>query len=251
MARTNNLTNFLTDVASAIKTKTGDSTLIPASQFDTKIADITTGHLDNTEYNTAIDDLDDILEGSTPEIIENYAQLKEKTNALMQEFTEWVYSIPNSYNASTSNPVTLYTPNINCKYYTIQKNNNNKYIAIWTSVAKAIQRKTTYTNIGEINFSLAYAFNKTAPIFSTFHGYYDSSGLTTSYYSQECDSPETCVQKMQNNELTYTSSTQRFTGPSITPIFPYTNTPYYNGTDDSFLTDLTKISSNEIFVEIS
>lgn len=66
MARTNNLTNFLTDVASAIKTKTGDSTAIPASQFDTKIANITTGHLDNTEYEEANDDLDDILEGSTP-----------------------------------------------------------------------------------------------------------------------------------------------------------------------------------------
>lgn len=66
MARTNNLTNFLTDVATAIKTKTGDSTAIPASQFDTKIANITTGHLDNTEYAEANDDLDDILEGTTP-----------------------------------------------------------------------------------------------------------------------------------------------------------------------------------------
>lgn len=66
MARTNNLTNFLTDVANAIKTKSGDSTAIPASQFDTKIANITTGHLDNTEYAEANDDLDDILEGTTP-----------------------------------------------------------------------------------------------------------------------------------------------------------------------------------------
>lgn len=66
MARINNLTNFLTDVASAIKTKTGDSTAIPASQFDTKIANITTGHLDNTEYEEANNDLDDILEGTTP-----------------------------------------------------------------------------------------------------------------------------------------------------------------------------------------
>ena len=64
MARINNLTNFLTDVASAIKTKTGDSTAIPASQFDTKIANITTGHLDNTEYTDANNDLDDILENS-------------------------------------------------------------------------------------------------------------------------------------------------------------------------------------------
>ena len=37
MARTNNLTNFLTDVASAIKQKTGDNTPIPANQFDIEI----------------------------------------------------------------------------------------------------------------------------------------------------------------------------------------------------------------------
>lgn len=42
MARINNLTNFLTDVAVAIKEKTGDSTAIPAEEFDTKIAEIQT-----------------------------------------------------------------------------------------------------------------------------------------------------------------------------------------------------------------
>ena len=66
MARTNNLTNFLTDVATAIKTKTGDSTAIPASQFDTKIADINTGNLSDEEYAEANTDLDNILQGSTP-----------------------------------------------------------------------------------------------------------------------------------------------------------------------------------------
>jgi len=43
MARTNNLTNFLTDVATAIKAKLGTETPIPASQFDTKIGEIETG----------------------------------------------------------------------------------------------------------------------------------------------------------------------------------------------------------------
>lgn len=65
MARTNNLTNFLTDVASAIKTKIGDSTAIPASQFDTKIANINTGNLTDEEYQDANDTVDDILENTT------------------------------------------------------------------------------------------------------------------------------------------------------------------------------------------
>lgn len=37
MARVNNLSNFLTDVASAIKTKKGSETAIPAASFDTEI----------------------------------------------------------------------------------------------------------------------------------------------------------------------------------------------------------------------
>lgn len=42
MARTNNLSNFLTDVAGAIREKTGGSSTIPASEFDTEIRSITT-----------------------------------------------------------------------------------------------------------------------------------------------------------------------------------------------------------------
>ena len=40
MARTNNLTNFLTDVAGAIKTKKGVNTDIPAANFDTEIMNL-------------------------------------------------------------------------------------------------------------------------------------------------------------------------------------------------------------------
>ena len=43
MARTDTLTNFLTDVAVAIKTKKGDNTAIPAANFDTEIANLPSG----------------------------------------------------------------------------------------------------------------------------------------------------------------------------------------------------------------
>lgn len=42
MARTDNLSNFLTDIADAIRTKTGEAGTISASDFDTKIANIPT-----------------------------------------------------------------------------------------------------------------------------------------------------------------------------------------------------------------
>lgn len=40
MARINNLTNFLTDVATAIKNKKGSETPIPAADFDTEITNL-------------------------------------------------------------------------------------------------------------------------------------------------------------------------------------------------------------------
>ena len=44
MARTDTLINFLTDVAAAIKTKKGDSTPIPAADFDTEITNLPSGN---------------------------------------------------------------------------------------------------------------------------------------------------------------------------------------------------------------
>ena len=43
MARTDTLTNFLTDVAAAIKAKKGDDTAIPAANFDTEITNLSSG----------------------------------------------------------------------------------------------------------------------------------------------------------------------------------------------------------------
>ena len=53
MARTNNLTNFLTDVATAIKTKKGDNTPIPASNFDTEIENLPSGGDENAIIDVA------------------------------------------------------------------------------------------------------------------------------------------------------------------------------------------------------
>ena len=63
MARVNNLTAFLTDVAAAIKEKKGDNTDILAADFDTEIIGITTGHLDDEEYEEANNITDEILNG--------------------------------------------------------------------------------------------------------------------------------------------------------------------------------------------
>ena len=50
MARTNNLTDFLTDVADAIRTAEGSSETIQASDFDTRIEALSGGGADLSEY---------------------------------------------------------------------------------------------------------------------------------------------------------------------------------------------------------
>ena len=53
MARIDTLINFLADVAAAIKAKKGDSTLIPAADFDTEITNLPSG--DNSALISLID----------------------------------------------------------------------------------------------------------------------------------------------------------------------------------------------------
>lgn len=76
MARTNNLTNFLTDVASSIKVQTEDNTPILASQFDTKILGIQKGKLSNEEYTKANNNLDEILYQSQNVLPDTYQEVE-------------------------------------------------------------------------------------------------------------------------------------------------------------------------------
>lgn len=59
------LVQLFTAIANAIRAKKGTSGTITASNFPTEIAGIQTGHLTNEEYQSANDDVDDILENTT------------------------------------------------------------------------------------------------------------------------------------------------------------------------------------------
>lgn len=65
MADTSNLSQFLTDVASAIKTKKGTTDKIPAANFDTEIASITTGIMTKEEYDRC-ESICDVIMGNSP-----------------------------------------------------------------------------------------------------------------------------------------------------------------------------------------
>lgn len=70
MADTSNLSNFLGDVADAIRTKKGTTETIPAANFDTEIASIETG----ADTSDATATADDILQGTTAYIADGKAE---------------------------------------------------------------------------------------------------------------------------------------------------------------------------------
>lgn len=98
------LIQLFTAIANAIRAKTGSSETIKAENFPTEIADITTGHLDNEEYETSIDKLDEILEGTevptgtkqisitqngtTIEDVTNYVNAQITTNVVNQDYED-------------------------------------------------------------------------------------------------------------------------------------------------------------------
>ena len=75
MARTDTLGNFLTDVAEAIRTKEGTTETIPASEFDTRISNLSGGGSEDLteelttygneleEQNVTLDDIVEALQG--------------------------------------------------------------------------------------------------------------------------------------------------------------------------------------------
>lgn len=83
MADTSNLSNFLGDVADAIRTKKGTTETIPAANFDTEIASIETG----SDISDATATANDILAGTTAYIadgkVEGNIQKEEETIGTM------------------------------------------------------------------------------------------------------------------------------------------------------------------------
>ena len=74
MADTSNLTNFLGDIADAIRTKKETTEQIPAANFDTEILDITTGVMTEEEYNRCEAIADNILGDTKPYIELEYVK---------------------------------------------------------------------------------------------------------------------------------------------------------------------------------
>lgn len=77
MARTDNLNNYLTDIATAIKTKKGDSTPINASNFDTEISNLSSS-VDAKKYLKMVE-----MQTATTTDFNNLSSILESVNNVL------------------------------------------------------------------------------------------------------------------------------------------------------------------------
>lgn len=121
------LTQLFTNIANAIRAKTGSSETIKAENFPTEIADITTGHLDNTEYAEANDDLDDILEGSTPTKVfpPDWSEIgyEDTPQSIIDGFNS-AKNIKENWDNNTTNMNYIYSNNTNLLFFPLVNTSN-------------------------------------------------------------------------------------------------------------------------------
>ena len=199
------------------------------------------------------------VSGGTPANIETITELNQTIKTLLDNFNTYAYNIQSTYNVLTNDNVTLYTPNINYKYYLIQLRSSGLYRVAWVSSPRKINTNANNTSGNIYPFKTKNYSPSRSDIFNIEFSYYlDDVEKDYVYVSGEYNSIETCIEKMKNNELTYTQMNNYLAYvPTTSAKVPIANIGiyYFEEGSSSVLNDHfmmpTKISANETFVQIS
>lgn len=225
MARIDTLPHFLTDVADAIRTKKGTSETITASNFDTEITNLPSG---STQPK------------SLSELLEQFADVGDS-------FENYINDARNRYNYSTTENVTLYTPDANYKNYIIRYR-NNVYQVVWFPNDETVFARRDNTLL-EAKFYYGYFDNTHSKMVDRPVNYALSGNPIDGYVSNTTTSTlEEAVNLIKSNQTTYTKlsadSNWGYKQYSDDYLVPYTNTPFIEENGSNTLT-MQRISSNE------
>lgn len=233
MARIDTLPHFLTDVADAIREKTGSSETIQASDFDTEIANIPSGSA----------------------TITSVSELKTGLMDAVHNFDDYITSFVNSYPSEYTNEMTLYSPSADTPYYLIRKR-YNAYQLIWFPLCTITFQSNSYTNTfltgGVIIRTQGYGKIEDENLTNYFSspivcGVDQTGQVIEGYMSPSYNTLEELITAIQTQNVSYSTGRGNSWGYerySEDYYFPYTNMPVID--KDGNLVNNKKLSSNEI-----
>lgn len=221
MARIDTLGNFLTDVATAIKDKTGNTEALKPADFDTEIASIVGGGgegEDLTEelntYNTELINQDHITNlialtlnnkaaSSTLTEITDLAVLNNEARRICAIASASIDKMFAMKPTILDTPATLYTPASDHLLYFIRKTNQSKYSIVWVKQSYFLKQYSSKTivDIGlmQLNIIRLYDGGTANGGTVTF-----SATSASTYYSKDFDTLDECLAAIQDPTTTYT-----------------------------------------------
>lgn len=211
MARIDTLANFLTDVAAAIKSKTGKTNAITPANFDTEINSIEAG-------------------GSGTAVIKSDEDLENYIYTGLGMFNNYVKNIPNTYGTYTNDAITLYTPAETHTKYIIRKRGTNQYSIVWfpTSYDAICVQGNMF---GPAKFKISVGEMSQGVIPTTNVESYPESA--PGYLSSTMSTLEECIIALQDPTTTYSTSSNSSWGFQTDGDYmvPYTNMACFTDTD--------------------
>lgn len=193
--------------------------------------------------------------------IDTLAKLNTACTNAFDSFIKCIDDTKDSYEAYTSEAVTLYTPNSTCTNYMIHKKSDGTYRIIWSTLPYVGVRTSTSLCfcspfINHPDYSLSIARTLGFIKGTIFDISMIPTGTGNNYYSNGFDTIDELITEIQkaDGNITYTNyaTNSSFSGVLDDPyLIPYTNTTAFDLRDGCVPIQSKKISANETIQQIS
>ncbi len=206
---------------------------------------------DNDNFTTLSAKVSQISGGGDEPTFTNMADIQDYIASCFDKVDELLQKQVQQREVYTNNAITLYTPDINYKNYVILQRDNGIFRVGWGQKPYLYRYVSSISNSAlsgaDVNFTNNRAFED-ATISANLQTY--ASG--TSYYSQNYNSVDECLQAIQSNQTTYTYNSSAYWGSIGSPnAIIYSNIPAFDASNNTMInTNVKRVSQNETIVQI-